>query len=73
MHGFDIPTYCLLLSYLERITAPRKENTTAQIQKDNISVIYQITKYLKYGHFYFKIWRNKMREILASQNLQLTA
>ena len=34
MHGFDIQAYlCLLLSYLERITVPRKENITAQILK----------------------------------------
>ena len=70
-HEFDIWAYlCLLPSYLQRKTVPRTEKTTTHRQKDNISII---IKYLKYGHFYYKIWQNEMRDVLTGRNLWQTS
>ena len=42
----------------------------SQRQKDNISISNKISEIWE---FYFKIWRNQMREILTGQNLQLAS
>lgn len=70
-HGFDVQTYlCLLPSYLQRVNYLEKKRPQPKGREITLESNYKIQKY---GDFYFEIWRNEMREVLTSRNLQLTA